>query len=308
MRRQGQWQGSLRKGLWGRSGFAGGVAFVVGVVGTGLFGTFEVEAFDGEGHAGEFVDGDDDAADPGVTGGDFEEVGHAGDEVFEDAVFASSEDGVIGAAHAEVGDEGGAAGAVFGGEDAEVGSGGVGVCAVADGDASVDVPAHGDFFAGDFGVEVEDFDFDIGGDLGEEGVDGAPGVVHLGVHVEASHDVEDGDFEAGAGGDDGQAFADGGGGEVDGSDEFGAGFEEGDDLAFAEGVVAEGADVDAGAEDFFEDGGGETGATGGIFGIGDDEVDVAVFDDIGEEFSDDEAAGFTDDVAEAYDFDRHLGS
>ena len=255
--------------------------------------------------AGDFVDGGEDAAHAGVGGGDFEVDGKGGGHDLEDFVFASSEDGVVGSAHAQVGDEGGAvAGGVVGGDDFLIGGGGVGVGADADGDAAGDVPAHGDFFAGDFGVEFEDFDFDFGGDLGEERVDGAEGVVHLRVHVEAAHDAQDGDLDAGLGGEDGEAFAGGGGGVVDRADKL-RGFEDGEDFAFSEGVVAEGAAVDAGLEDFFEDGGREAGATGGVFGVGDDEVDGVVFDGDGEEFLDGEAAGFADDVSEAEDLDGH---
>lgn len=279
----------------------GGVAFaVVGVVGAGLFGAFEVEAFDGQREAGDFVDGGEDAAEAGVAGGDFEEVGHAGEEVFEDAVFAAAEDGVVGTGHAEVGDIGGA-----GGEDAGVGGGGVGVGAEIEGDFAVEVPAHGDFFGGGFGVEVNDFDFDVAGDFGEHAVHGAEGVIDLDSHVEASHDLEDGAADAGAGGDDAPAFADGGGGKVAGADEAVGLFEEGEDVAFAVGVVAEGAGVNAGGEDFLEDGGRESGAAGGVFGVGDNEVDGAVGDGFGEEFGEDVASGFADDVAEAEDFDGH---
>ena len=120
----------------------------------GLFA--EHEALDAIGFAGHWVAADQCGAHLGVAGGGFEFAGHAGEEAVEDQVFFDADDAVVGAAHADVGLVGGAAG-----EDAFVGGGNVGVGAEDGGDAAVEMPAHGDFFAGGFGVEVEEDDLGL---------------------------------------------------------------------------------------------------------------------------------------------------
>jgi len=79
------------------------------------------------------------------------------------------------------------------GEDALVGGGNVGVGADDGGDAAVEVPAEGYFFAGGFAVEVEEDDLGSGFtlDVGEEFVGFAEGVVATG-HEDAALEVHDG--------------------------------------------------------------------------------------------------------------------
>ena len=99
-----------------------------------------------------------------------------------------ADDGVVRAGHAYVGLVGGAVG-----EDALVGGGDVGVRADDGGEASVEIPTEGYFFAAGFAMEVEEDDFGGGlaGDLGEELVGFAEGVV-AGGHEDSALEVHDG--------------------------------------------------------------------------------------------------------------------
>ena len=234
----------------------------------------------------------------------FEFAGHSGEEAGEDELFFYADDGVVGAGHAYVGLVGGAVG-----EDALVGGGDVGVGAEDGGDAAVEIPAEGDFFAGGFAVEVEEDDFGAGfaGDLGEEFVGFAEGVV-AGGHEDAALEVHDGvglaggEFalvEAEAGGADGVV----GGAEDAAAAGVGVGgdghvFE---DLFFVPDVIAGGDDVGAEVEELFGDGGGEAEAAGGVFAVDDKEIDGVGFKDVREVFADDVAAGGAKDIADKED-------
>ena len=91
-----------------------------------------VYAVDGEGAAGGFVDFDDGAAEVDGAVGDGEIDGHAVDETLDDGGDLAAQDGVDGAAHAGVAEEGGAAG-----EEALIGGLGVGVGADDGGNAAI---------------------------------------------------------------------------------------------------------------------------------------------------------------------------
>ena len=178
------------------------------------------------------------------------------------------------------------------------------------GDASVEVPAEGYFFGGGFAVEVEEDD--LGGDLAEEIVGFAEGVV-AGGHEDAALEVHDGvglavgelslvDAEAGGadgvvGGAEDAAAADvrvGGDGHVL------------EDLALVPDVIASGDDVSAEIEELFRDGGGDAEAASGVFSVDDEEVDGVGFEDVGEVFTDDVAAGGAKYVSDKKDV--HLRS
>ena len=234
---------------------------VVGVVGTGLFCAFEVDAFDGEGVSADFVDGGEDAAHAGVGGGDFEEVGEAGGHEFEDAVFAAAEDRVVGAAHAEVCDEGGAGGDWI--PPARMRASAVGVWVWVpkqDGEARWRRTSPWRHF---FEEETSAWKSRIliltsGGTWARSWSTARKGssiwgfmwsrpmTLRTAILMPEREVAKVRPLPGAVGG--------GEDGEVGGSDEAWV-VEEGEDLALAEGVIAHGADVDAGAEDFFEDGG-----------------------------------------------------
>jgi hypothetical protein len=66
-------------------------------------------------------------------------------------------------------------------------------------------------------------------------------------------------------------------------------------------VVAGGDDVGAEVEELFCDGGGDAEAAGGVLSVDDEEVDGVGFEDVGEVFADDVAAGGAEDVADKKD-------
>lgn len=253
------------------------------------------------GAAGAAVAMDEGGAHLGVVLGGFEFAGHAGEEALEDELGFYANDRVEGAGHADVGLIGGAVV-----EDAVVGGGDVGVGAEDGGDAAVEVPAEGGFFAGGFGVEVEEDDFRVGValDEGEEFVGFAEGVVGAG-HEDAALEVDDGVWGAVAEGalveaEAGSAVSEVGGAE----DAAAAGVRVGgdvhvfDDLFFVPDVVAGGDDVGAEVEEFFCDGGSDAEAAGGVFAVDDEEVYGVSFEDVGEVLAYDVAAGRSEDVAD----------
>ena len=54
-------------------------------------------------------------------------------------------------------------------------------------------------------------------------------------------------------------------------------------------------------EELFGDGGGDAEAAGGVFAVDDEEIDGVGFQDVGEMFADDVAAGRTEDIADEKD-------
>jgi hypothetical protein len=79
-----------------------------------------------------------------------------------------------------------------------------------------------------------------------------------------------------------------------------------EDFAFVPDVVAGGNDVGPEVEEFFGDGGGDTEAPGSVFAVDDEEIDGVGFEDVGEMFADDVAAGGAKDIADKKDV--HLKS
>lgn len=101
----------------------------------------DLEGFDGKGAAGGVVQGEGGAAAAQAGAGNVPFAGEQGLVAEDDAFDVASDDGVVGAAHADVGLVGGAAG-----QDGGVGGGDVGVCAQNGGDLAVEGTAEGDFF------------------------------------------------------------------------------------------------------------------------------------------------------------------
>jgi len=186
----------------------------------------------------------------------------------------------------------------------------MGVGAEEGGDATVEVPAEGNFLRGGFAVEVEEDYFC--GDLAEQLVGFAEGIV-AGGHEDAALKVHDGiglaggefalvDTEAGCadgvvGGAEDAAAANVG---VDGNGHV---FE---DLALVPDVVAGGDDVCAEIEELFCDRRGDAKAASGVFSVDYEEVDGVGFKDVREVFADDVAAGGAKDIADKKDV--HLRS
>src|SRR5580698_1084060 len=92
----------------------------------------------------------------GISLGCFKLAGHPGKETMQHHILFDADYAVVRAAHAHIRLVSGAAG-----KNALVGSGDVSVRAEHCGDAAVEVPTHGAFFAGGFSVEVDDDDFGL---------------------------------------------------------------------------------------------------------------------------------------------------
>ena len=156
-------------------------------------------------------------------------------------------------------------------------------------------------------IEEDDLGSGFAVDLGEVFVGFAEGVVATG-HEDAALEVHDGVglaggegalVEAEAGSDDGVV----GGAEDAAATDVGVGgdghvFE---DFFFVPDVIAGGDDVGAEIEELFGDGGGEAEASGGVFAVDDEEVNVVGFKYVGQVFADDVAAGGAKDIADEED-------
>ena len=262
------------------------------------------DADDREGAAREGIDFDEGAAKEGGAGGDGEAGGQGGDEAAQHGGDVAADNAFGGAAHAGVGEVGGAAG-----EDGFVGGLDVGVGADDGGDAAVEEAAHGDFFAGGFSVEVEKDDGGFLAEGGDFGVEGEKGVFRGRVREGAAHGAGDGDFSF-VGVEDDAALAGGAWGEVEGAEQAGLGGHVGDELVLIPAVVAEGDDGGAGAEEADAEARGEAAAGGGIFTIDDDKVGLKAFFEFWQEVGDGAAPGFAKDVAQEENpqgsGDRHI--
>ena len=222
----------------------------------------------------------------------------------EHQVLVHANDAVVGATHAHVSLERCSAGKytfVCGGD--------VGMGAEDCGDFAVEVPAHGDFFAGGFSVEIDDNDFGL--DSGEEIGCGVKGVVGP-AHEDLAHEVEycvwlplvgpvrDCPFEDTIAGEAGLHIC-------RAEDATGAFLAVGWDgevveqFALVPHVVAGCHDVGAEVEELLGDLGGNAEAAGGVFDIHDGEVDVVGLAQMADVLAHDPASRAAEDVADEED-------
>ena len=229
-------------------------------------------------------------------GGGFKALGQAGAKAFQDGGGFGADYGVQGAGHPQVADIGSAAG-----QDAGVGGGDMGVGADDGADAAVKVPAQGLFFGGRFGVKVHYHDagrppgFPFR--FGKAGVGFPEGAVD-GRHKDASLQVQHHRFAV-------HQPAPAGGAVVVGGAQQRQFVKVGDDFLFVPDVVAGGHHIHAGGQQAA--GGFERQAetAGGIFRIGDDQVDGQFAAQGRQQLRQSAAAGPADDVA--YHQDAHCG-
>lgn len=250
---------------------------------------------DGEGFAGGGVDSDEGAADEDGTGGDGEPAGQGGGEAFEDGWDLAADDTFHRSAHAGIGEVGRAAG-----KDRFIGGLDVGVGADYGGDPAVEVPSHGDFFAGGFGVKVEEDVKSFFAEAGHFGVKGEEGVFHGRVHEGAAHGIDHGDFAFVSFQND-AALAGAAGGEIERPEQARFGFHVGHEFVLVPAMVAESDHRGAGAEQADAEFGGEAAAGGGVFAIDDDKVGREAFLEVREPGSDRPAAGFAKDIPQKKD-------
>ena len=103
-----------------------------------------------------------------------------------DAIDAAAQNAVVWAGHADVALKRRAAG-----KDLLVGGGDVGVRAQHGADASVEIAAHQLHVAGRLGVKIDEHDFDLGRQLGQDAVDRGPGAIDR-PHEDATQQADDG--------------------------------------------------------------------------------------------------------------------
>ena len=120
--------------------------------------------------AGVLIAFDDDAAEARIAGRWFPSRREVGQKALDDEFLLHPNDAVVGASHADVSLEGGAFR-----KNASIGGRNVGMSSEDGGNASVEIPAHGDFFGSSFGVYIDKNDFRS--DLLEQLVGYAEGVI-----------------------------------------------------------------------------------------------------------------------------------
>ncbi len=268
------------------------------------------ETADVGGATGGAVAGDQGAAKLGVALGGFELARHAGKEALQNELGFDANDGVIRAAHANVGLIGRS-----GRQDALVRGRDMGVGAKDCGDAAIEVPAKGDLLTGGLGMEVKEDD--PGARMLRDGIEQIVRLterVVAGAHEDAALQVQDGialpcgelaliDAEArGAHG-------------VVGRPQHPAATLVGicwnghvvEDFALVPDVVAGGDDMGPEVEEFFGDRWRDAEAARSVFAVDDKEVDGMGFQQMGQMLVDDVAAGGAKDVANEEDVHRRTG-
>jgi len=243
---------------------------------------------------------DEDGVHLHVAFGDFEAGGQAVEKFFDDALAVHADDAAVRAGHTDVGDVGGALG-----KDALVGGGDVSVRADYRGGAAIEIPAHGNFFAGGFGVYVNEDESDVGRERGEFGVGFAKRIVDGG-EKGAALQIEDGILHAISGGAGEEAAAGRAIGKIRGAQEARFMGQIVEDFAAVPTVIAAGEDVDAVVEEFVGEARGDAETGGGIFAVGDDQIDFLLSDDVGEALADDVASRGANDVTD--EENTHAGS
>ena len=198
---------------------------------------------------------------------------HLCEKFLQHDVLIDADDGVVGASHSRVGLIGGPVG-----QDAGIGGGDVGVGPDHGGNAAVEIPSHRDLFAGHFGVEIDESNGDVRRQFGKQRVCLSERAIG-GRHVDAALKIQNRDVDTVARGHDNHAAA----GEfldvVCRAQQARLAREVIVDFAFIPDVVAGGDDVDAVAEQILGKLGRDAETAGGVFAIGDREVDIFGGDD-----------------------------
>ena len=228
---------------------------------------------------------DEDGVQLDVAGRYFEASGHGIEELFQDARAVHADDTVVRASHADIGDVGGAVG-----KNVFVGSGDVGVRPDDCSDASIEVYAEGNLFACGFGVHVDEHERDVCWKYFEYGIGFFEGIVD-GWEEDAALQIENGEFYAAIGSADVKTGTRIFFGEIVRAEKARFMGHEVHDFLAIPAVIAAGDDGDALLKQFFSDAGSDAETGSGVFAIGDDKIDGALLDEVGEAFTDDVAAG-----------------
>jgi hypothetical protein len=261
----------------------------------------EQQALGGECTACSRIAFDDKSGHAWVAFGGFKFRGHAGEKALDDEMFFDADDGIVRAAHADIGL---IRGAVV--EDAVVGGGDVCVRADDRRDATVEIPAESSFLRCCFRVNVDDDD--LRGNFGEESVSDAEGIFVAG-HEHAALKIDDGVGLAGCESALIEAVAGAAGRVVGGADDAARalvavsrdGLEVINDFFFVPDMIAGGEDVGTHVKELVGNGGSEAESARGVFGIDDDEVNGMAGDDVAEVLANDAAARAAEYVTDEED-------
>ena len=213
-----------------------------------------------------------------AAGRDAEALRGAGHEAFDDGIDLSAEHAFMRAGEAGIGQVGGAVG-----EDLFVRRLHVGVGSDHGADAAVEQAPHGNLLGGSLGVDV---DKDDGGDLAEArnlALHGEERVLERWLHEGAALDVDHTHGRMSLAGEDGAALAGGAGRVVDGAHEAGFAIKELDDFLLVPKVIPAGDDVDACAVDIGRSLRSDSRTAGGVFAVGDHDINVERGAELGQE-------------------------
>src|SRR6516164_7687299 len=209
-----------------------------------------------------------------IAGSDLKARWEAIEELLDDARPVHADHAVVRPGHADIAAIGGAAGkhAFVGGRD-------VRVCADDGGNASVEIPAHGDFLAGRFRVHINQNESHVGRHLGELRIRFLERIVDRGKE-HAAFQIEHGEFRSILGDSRIQAAARIAFRKIRGPKQAWLVWQVVKDFLAIPTVVATGQDLYAVAEQVFRDARRNAEAGSRVFAVGDDEVDVVVLDEI----------------------------
>lgn len=224
--------------------------------------------------------------------GDAKAPGLVGEEALDDGVHFASQDAFLSAGKSGVAKKASAAG-----KDLLIGSLNVSVCADQSGNASVQESRHGNFLRGGFGVHVDEDDGSFSSEGGKDGVDGVKGIVQWG-HERAALEVHN--RHQGAAGMPPYRCSSAGSGRwiVERTEKSGLFLQQLRHRSLIPKVVSRSDDVHLRLINLLGCFRRNAGASGGVFSIGDDHVDVALPAKERNEFPNGPPSRRADDVAD----------
>jgi hypothetical protein len=165
-------------------------------------------------------------------------------------------------------------------QDALVGGGHVGMRSEDNADSAVEVPAHGDLFAGGLGVHVHDDDLHVPGKLAKHLIRRAEGAIGHRLHEQSPQERDDRHLGTGPGLIDGHGPPNGCGRQIRRPDDAIRLLQQRDDLLPTVDVVAHSDQIHAVATQFVVELWGQTGTAGDVLRVGDDAVKIVLLDEV----------------------------
>ena len=230
-------------------------------------------SFYGDGFAGEFIHSHDHRVQLSAMPRRFHPHRHLRQKLLDDDVFVDADDAIVRTRHAAIRLIGGAAG-----QDARIGGRDMGVSADHGRNASIEMPAHGDFFARQLGVKIDETYLDFGTQLGKESVGFAKRAID-GCHVGAPLQIDNRAVDSVSRLDDNDAGTRQLRRVIGWTQQARLAREVVINFALVPDMIAAGEHVDAEAEQIVGQLRRDAEAAGGVFAIGDREMNVFGFYD-----------------------------